>query len=623
MAGWITIAGQIDNFEDREKKFRDTFNVQEVPKIQIVVHPGQNQLKTIAWAWNQSNIPDIYVKENEQGDILVLCGIITEFGRFGSIQSDQEATAEKLLNLWTEYHEEVMGELNGSFSCLFYDARKNETSVFTDRYASKSVWFVKSANQWILGNFPSAIATVMAQPPKLNPSGLWSLLHAGRHVGNQGLYTDMRCLMAGEIASLHPDRDAQVRQWKSRRYIPETNLSAREWGERITGILINSGQRYKNMCANPFIFLSGGLDSRVAAAAFGEPLKAITLCNSPNAETRLASLVTKAIGIDHEVIVRSPYWYLDTLDAASLISAGNFLTYHTHFTVPVSEISSRYPDAEFLFGSLLENFNKFYFSPPADGRVEFNPEDSMNILLLCISYLVDDPTRWGVHFRKEIREALQAAYLSTLREYALSLSDVSEDPADCVDTFMRWSEVGIWPAYNMITGLWPFARERNIVFDNAVYDLGLSMPSQLRGAGIIHRWTLHYLNKKLPFIPNANTFLPPVVPIELHHLAKKVRPTLGKIRRRVTNSKKSASIKTSGSWVMMHHLCRQDKRYMSKIEEIIYDKNLFPDDIFDSAEINNTWREYTGGNMNFSYEIQALLSFGSLHNLIPTRGLDL
>ena len=54
--------------------------------------------------------------------------------------------------------------------------------------------------------------------------------------------------------------------------------------------------------SEPYLFLSGGLDSRIAAAAYGEPLKTVTLYSKPNMETKLAYLTSKILGLEHKSI---------------------------------------------------------------------------------------------------------------------------------------------------------------------------------------------------------------------------------------------------------------------------------------------------------------------------------
>jgi len=167
--------------------------------------------------------------------------------------------------------------------------------------------------------------------------------------------------------------------------------------------------------------------------------------------------------------------------------------------------------------------------------------------------------------------------------------------------------------------------QRNIFFDNRVYDLALRIPSALRGAGILHRWTLHYLNRVLPLIPNANTWLPPIAPGSAGKITKKIRPTLGKIRRSLLSAGRHDHpvLVTSGSWAMQRQLYGKDARYKLEIERIIKDESNFPDDIFHRKEIERTWACYLQGDTSYHFEIDSLFSFGALQRLIKFDGLNL
>ena len=624
MGGWITEIGATSDFDEHLARFEKTFNVDGVPGLRVETHAHSNRTRTIAWAWNRFGIPDVYVEKADNGFTIVLCGVITDLGRFGPLPNNQESTASRVLRLWFEHKDNLIKELNGSFSCLFYGPDNDEATLYTDRFASRSIWFTKENDVWIVGNFPSAIMAIKKNNPKIDPVGLWSLFHTGRHVGTHGLYSNTCCLLAGEQAVLSTAPEAIVNKWWHRRYTPDTSIKASEWGARIATALQESSRRYKRVCTNPYIFLIGGLDSRIAEEAFGKPLKSVSLSTSPNAETRIASLVSKIVGIEHQTIVRSPYWYLDTLDAAALISAGNFLTCHTHFIVPTSEIASQNPDAEFFLGDLLENFNKHYFSMPDGNGLTYNPENMMEILHSCVPSSVRGPHRLGIHFREEIRKRIEKIYKEALEDYAKSLVDVSEDDADRLDTFLRWADVSVTYTYNMITCLWPLAGERNIFFDNEVNKISLKIPSTLRSAGILHKWTLHHINRILALIPDANTFLPPVFPNGIGIFAKKIRPTLGRVRRCIVPKSKSKPVlKTSGSWLLTDEMYRKDSQYKKRIENLIVNENIFPSEIFDLEQIKNTWNEYLAGNTSLHFEIEALLSFGNLHRMVVCNGIKL
>lgn len=628
MGGWISLIGDTSKYNCCIRRLKDIFNVEGVPSLRIGVH-DIGRLRNVLWAWNTHKIPDVYLAKSHQHYAMLLCGVITDFGSLGQIPTDNEEMLSHILKLWIEHQDSAIQELNGSFSLLFYDSVTHEVTLFSDRFASRSVWFAEERGTWIIGNFPSAIAAIRRDSPKINPVGLWSLLHAGRPLGRHGLFDNTRCLQAGEKVTL--GSKVIIRRWKNRRYIPNNVIGPKDWGKRISEALRASGSRYLTKCENPYIFLSGGLDSRVMAAALGPSLKSLTISSLPNAETRIAALVAKTLGIDHQVIIRSPYCYLETLDAAALISAGSHLTCHTHFIAPVAAIAYKEPDSEFFLADLLENFNKHYFSLPVGDQVLYDPKDIRKMLKFCIChipYLNMNSHRWGIYIRKELREHIEERYLQELKCYAESLIDVSQNPADCFDTFLRWACVSVTPSYNMLTCLWPLAGERNIRFDNRVDDLSLEIPAKLRGAGILHRWTLQSMNKLLPLIPNANTFLPPLFPRFWGDMAKKIRPVLGEIRRSfiakfVVRSDNKPLLTTSSSWLITRELYRKDPCYRSTIEEIISNDELFPSEIFELTEIRRTWNEFLKGNNLLIFEIDALLSFGALQRLIACGGISI
>ena len=623
MAGWVTLIGDSLDVPARLEKFRSIFSVQRVPELFVrkIEHKAPKAI-TLVWGWGEGGWgADLYTADNDDYAV-VLHGCITGLGRFGAIETDQQDVADRILKLWQQNKQGIIDELNGSFSGLIYDKKRDRVDIFVDRFASRPVWYMDESQRIIAGNFPSAIAALKSGPLKLNPAGLWSLLHTGRQVGNQGLYEGLYCLMAGQRLAKENSGAVKVEQWWRRKYEPREGVSLREWSELIAESLRQSASRYKRTCANPYLFLSGGLDSRVAAAAIESPVVGISLCTMPNAETRIAAMVAGKLGIKHECIVRSPYWYLETMDPAALISGGNYFITHTHFIVPVAEIVGKEGKAQFFLGDLLENFNKHYFSATDKGVPRFEPDNMDRFLLDHVPYTLKNQQRLGTYLRQDLKAECHERYKSVLEQYAKSIITVADDDASRFDTLLRWANVGITPTYNMLTCLHPLTGERNIRFDNQLDDLFSTIPPEVRGSGKLHPWTLFSLNKFLPFIPDANNFLPPFLPQSFGKAAKKVRPLLGRMRR---NRKKTADDKpmlnTSGSWLLLDEMYRKDQRYRARIEALMNDPVVFPEDIFDRGEISKAWTEFVAGNTGLSFEINALLSFATLNALIPLAGI--
>jgi hypothetical protein len=623
MGGWISMFGRQSDFDARLIRFIKIFSVSSVPHLRTKRFTESPTFKTLFWAWNENSLPDLFLSEIGSF-VLISFGVVTGLGSLCSLPTSQEEAMRKVLELWILHGDNAIGQINGSFSFLFYDKKMNKVTLFTDRFASRSVWISKEQDGLIVGNLPSAIAVMMQDPPEFDPAGLWSFFHAGRQLGCHGLYSNFQAMMAGQKAILSNDKKVVISHWFRRKYCPKEGESASNWGNRLAHALKNSALRHKKIAKSPHLFLSGGLDSRIVAAAFDQPLQAISLCTQHNMETRIAALVSRIIGLDHQILVRSPYWYYNTLDASALVSSGLYLNQHVHFIVPVNGTILHDEGAEFLLGDLLENFNKHYFSIPRGASLAFSPETVGDVLFNYCPYSIKNFSRLGRHFNKDIRNKLATRYQATLSEYANSFWDVSVDQADRLDTLLRWANVGVTPTFNMISCLWPLAKERNLYLDNELDELSLKIPASMRGRGILHKWILYHLNRKLVFVPDANTFLLPFFPKKAKILTRKLRPWLGKLRRsqREKNSFRP-QLGTSGSWLLMHEMYRKDRLYREQIETMLFDSSIFPPDIFNLDGIKETWKEFLAGNVSLEFEIEALRSYGSLQRIVPCKGISL
>ncbi len=625
MGGWITLFGDMDNSDLRIQKFKRIFDVKGVPNLIVEDQSHTRCFKSILWAWRTNGIPDVYVHSDKHNNVLILCGAVTDLGRFGSVNPDQNEIAKNVLELWKEHGDEIINQFNGSWSFLLSNCRENSATIFTDRFASRSIWISHDGNTWIMGNFPSAVVTMRQNVTTIDPAGLWSLFQTSRHIPGRGLYKEVFALKAGEKAILKSDGSYSISIWWRRKYNPDYNVFPKEWGHQLANALKDSAKRIKRITPNSYLFLSGGIDSRIAAASFEDGLKSITLCSSPNFESRIAELVSTHLGLEHQTMIRSPYWYLDTLEAATLISAGNYFTSHTHFIVPAVNIVTKYPDAAFLLGDLLENLNTHYFSIPSNGSLFFSPERLPCLLTDYVPFTSKDPKRLLQIFNKNVRERFRKCWKEAVQNSAKSVMDVSEDDCDIFDTFLRWIDVSVTYTYNMISCIWPFASERTLYLDNDVNNISLRIPSKIRGKSIIHSWILWHLNKRLLLIPNANNYLPILSPKWMQNMFKRFRPKFGHIRRKLylKYKRNSLMLPTSGSWILMHQLYRRDRKYRSMIETLLQNKDVFPHDIFDYNGIKQLWNEFLDGNLNLLFEINSLITFGKLSCLIPCQGFSL
>ena len=419
----------------------------------------------------------------------------------------------------------------------------------------------------------------------------------------------------------------RVCRWREEQYRAE-HRTARAWGQAIGEALVRSSSRIAAVTPAPNLFLSGGMDSRLAAAAMAGRATAVTLTSSgSNMNVRIARRVAERVGAVHRVIERTPTWYLDGFPAAALIAAGNYSLRHAHYLVPVQMIRTAQPDAAFLLGDMLENFNKHYFKTVPGTASAFVPARIPELYPRLYSYVHPEPDRLRRLFRPEIRRLLAESWREELVRFSAELQDVSEDARDCLDMLFRWSNCGLCPTYLMLECIRPLASERNLMCDNELLELYFRVPAAVRGSGALHRETLRFFGKGLSRIPDSNYWLPPGAPVPLRRAARRVRPILGRWRRGIRRlaRRNHAIVKTEGSWHMLPEWYRRDERHRDFIQQCLSDEACFPGEIFDRVAISDLWRNFLSGGSPYAraatFELDMLLAFGVLHRQIPAAGL--
>ena len=626
MSGWVLMVNGSERFEKQVSRFKKVFSVKGLPPLQTKkIEIGKGNM-LLSWAWgNREYFPDLTVYVNDTKDKLILMeGVVTDLGAYGQADTDQVLTAKKILDLWNSGGKDIPAELNGSFSIVIFDVPNKETVCVTDRIASRALWYSREKYTWYFGNFPAAVA-IFREEIHLDGAGLWSLLATSRPIAGRSLFYEVRSLQAGQTGYFDASGEQSIVDWYELRYKPEKNVSTNEWGERITGGLRESAGRISAYSSAPYLFLSGGLDSRIAAGAFDSAVKTLTLTTRPNMNTRVAERVAQKLGIEHKTIIRDACYYLDTFTTAALISGGNYNISHAHFIKPVINITAEKGKAAFLLGDLLENFNKHYFK---SGIIKIlnnlQREDFPALFNRLYSYSYGNFDEIEGLLNPWNAKKCRQNWSDELIALSKKVYGVSDDTRDVLDALFRWYNNNFCPTNLMHDCMKPFAEVRNLMVDNHMIDLVLRVPSAIKTRGGLHQKTLKYLDKGLLFIPDSNFWLPPMVPEGLKKIAKRIRPILGKTRRKILSIRKGSNrpvVKTEGSWHMLHELFRKDTRYKHFIQNILFDNEAIPGEIFDSKSIQKHWREFLAGDLSRTFIVHGLLTFGLVHQLIPARGI--
>ena len=619
MSGWIWISVD-DRAEHRMASFRKTFDVSGVAPLNLKVFNNGPGVAS-AWMWKVApDWADIAHAADGSGALL-LDGYLTDAGRFGDVPRHGANTAAWLLGLWRAHGEALLPELNGSFSLTVLSVDGRDAIVATDRWCSRPVWYAVEGETLLLANNTSSVAALYEGSLHLDKAGVWSLLAGNRPVAERTIYREIQRIGAGQLVKLRDGVITTTRRWYELKFEANKRYKAAEWGEQIAAALRDSASAISKL-GDPNLFLSGGLDSRIAAGAFSEVFDTTTIISGTNLSSEVAERVANAVGSRHQTLYRDDNWYLNAFGAASLAAGGNYNVHHAHFFQAVERLEVL-PGTHFVLGDLAENFNEHYWKISDADAQSTLPADVVPLYPKLDKYSHKNPHQLSQLFADGMADDCSQQWGEAFQPVVDKCFTVSEDARDSLDALFRWHDNCFCPTNLMLECVRPVGGHANLMFDNRLFELMQQVPADMKTKGVLHKATLKHLNFRLLWIPNSNFWLPPVFPAWMESAnrdwRRKLRPLIGKIRN--TNVPQLGAAKSStGSWHVMYQWYWNDPAHRDFLHDLIDDEQALPRELFDRQGLRNSLAAFEAGDVMRRYEIYPLISFALIHRQLPTTG---
>lgn len=237
------------------------------------------------------------------GEIYNFQGIRQELATLGHQFVTDHSDTEVIVHAWEQWGTDCLSRFNGMFAFAIYDAHRHQLFLARDRAGEKPLYYRHSAE---LFEFASEIQT-LGGARELNARALNFYLSLGYSPAEQSLFAGIVKLPPAHAALL----DLQTFSLKTWPYwslpLPdESQRSAGELVEELEALLIDAVAIRLVSDVPLGVFLSGGLDSSLVAAAaaraHGKGLRTFTI-TFPGAghydEAAHARLVAGALGTDH------------------------------------------------------------------------------------------------------------------------------------------------------------------------------------------------------------------------------------------------------------------------------------------------------------------------------------
>jgi asparagine synthase (glutamine-hydrolysing) len=231
---------------------------------------------------------------------------LTELGYRFARDSDTEV----LLRAYQHWEGEVVQHLRGMFAFAIWDARNERLFLARDRFGEKPLFLYENGNGLYFASEIKALLCVPGIKPSVNLEAVWDYL-AYRYVpGPNTLFTGIRKLMPGTVATWERGKLKEERYWTA----PDRNPCRLQRPQRDAVAtflsLLDEAVKLQMVSDVPFgAFLSGGLDSSTIVALmsrYNSTVKTFSVGFGENrySELAYAAEVAAHFGTQHcEIVV--------------------------------------------------------------------------------------------------------------------------------------------------------------------------------------------------------------------------------------------------------------------------------------------------------------------------------
>lgn len=206
--------------------------------------------------------------DHEEGVTVLIEGYLTHI----TGQSEPlHAPAAALLALYLKSGLDLLPRLRGSYTGLILDSRSNQAHLFNDRRASRPLYYRQDADTSLLAG-PEVAHLAQAVPAlhEIDPLAVCEFLIFASHYNDSTLFPPIKKLPPASVMSIGPDSLVIHRYWHIRIEPDKTSGSEHEWVKEALALFNQSTQRLLAHRTRPFLYLSGGLDSRVILGGLRE-----------------------------------------------------------------------------------------------------------------------------------------------------------------------------------------------------------------------------------------------------------------------------------------------------------------------------------------------------------------
>jgi asparagine synthase (glutamine-hydrolysing) len=172
-----------------------------------------------------------------------------------------------LVHLYEERGERFFEALNGAFSGVILDLRKERVILFNDRFGLGRVYYHEDRDGLYFASEAKALLRVLPQLRKLDLRSFGEFFSCGCALQDRTLFSGVSLLPAGSAWVFEPNgRTAKIAYFTKESWEHQAPLPQAEYYERLKGTFSRTLPKFLNGNRPVGMSLTGGLDSRMIMA---------------------------------------------------------------------------------------------------------------------------------------------------------------------------------------------------------------------------------------------------------------------------------------------------------------------------------------------------------------------
>ncbi|RPI97724.1 MAG: hypothetical protein EHM32_00930, partial [Spirochaetales bacterium] len=292
------------------------------------VHPWGNGSAGISVADHKESNEQKLLFNEEHSICLAMNGEVFGFDQerrelmaAGHLFKGEANGAEYCLHLYEEKGPAAFGDLNGDFSLVLFDLKKDTVFLISDRFSSYALFYSLAKDGTLLfGSRVASIAESSLIGRELDVNAIFEYFSFAQIFTTRTFLKNVRMLAPASVLQYRQGKVVTSTYWQMR--YQEENQSDVFFAEKLSHVLKQAVSRRMGDDLRHGLLLSGGLDSRMLLAAADRAPVCFTFGDYDNREVRVARRLSGIRGAKHFFLKRDPDHYANLIDEAVDIGDG-------------------------------------------------------------------------------------------------------------------------------------------------------------------------------------------------------------------------------------------------------------------------------------------------------------